>query len=175
MESRPVVSPEMRPPVVRSHMGWTDALRICVTEKYATFTGRASRAEFWKFNCWMWLISSVLNALTPILPMVMIVLLFVFSLGFFLPSMAVTVRRFHDIGKSGWWVLFPVAVAMIAGSLMVVMIQSEDVSPVAAGVLGLVYLGVIILMWYWWCKPSQPGPNRYGEQPPETVATGGEV
>ncbi len=160
---------------VRYHMGWTDALRICVTQKYATFGGRASRAEFWKFTCWMWLIGSVLNVLLPIVPIVMMIASMVFSVIFFLPSLAVTVRRFHDIGKSGWWVLLPGAAGLISGWIIFVAMTSDGASAIWLGVAGLVYVGVVILSWYWWCKPSQPGPNRYGEQPPETIAVRGAV
>ena len=59
----------------------------------------------------------------------------IYSLGALLPSLAVSARRLHDIGKSGWWML-----------------------------IILTIIGIIPLI-YWYCQPSTPGPNQYGQQP----------
>lgn len=91
------------------HIGFTDAIRICMKEKYATFAGRATRAEYWFFYLFCCLYSIPLY-------IVAIILLFltesiasyyvVFILGclpIIIPGISVLVRRLHDIGKSGWW------------------------------------------------------------------------
>jgi uncharacterized membrane protein YhaH (DUF805 family) len=75
-------------------MNFKDAVRTCFT-KYADFNGCASRSEFW----WWVLFTSVA---TLILRSFSYELSGVFSLGTFLPSIAVTARRLHDTDRSGW-------------------------------------------------------------------------
>jgi uncharacterized membrane protein YhaH (DUF805 family) len=59
-----------------------------------------------------------------------------FGLATFLPGLAVTARRLHDIGRSGWWML-----------------------------LWLVPLVGWIVLIVWYCQPGQPGTNQYGPNP----------
>ena len=61
--------------------------------KYATFSGRATRAEFW----WFFLFT-FLGGLIPIVGLI-------FALAVLIPSIAVAVRRLHDTDRSGWWLL----------------------------------------------------------------------
>ena len=70
------------------------AVKTCLN-KYADFSGRAARPEFW----WFWL-AQVLVSIA--LSMVSQTLSGLFSLGMLLPSLAVGSRRLHDLGKSGW-------------------------------------------------------------------------
>jgi uncharacterized membrane protein YhaH (DUF805 family) len=60
----------------------------------------------------------------------------IFSVATFIPYLAVGVRRLHDIDRSGWWWL-----------------------------IGFIPLVGIIILIIWWCKPSQPGANRFGPNP----------
>ena len=80
-------------------------------KNYATFSGRASRAEYWSFFA--------INTLISIIPTLLVVwgdgrldeLMIVspiYSLVAFLPGLAVAVRRMHDVGKSGWFILVPI-------------------------------------------------------------------
>lgn len=71
---------------------FTDAIKICF-EKYADFDGRANRAEYWYFYLFAVIVSNI-----PIIG-------YIASLALLIPSLAVTVRRLHDIGKSGLWAL----------------------------------------------------------------------
>ena len=71
-------------------------------EKFATFSGRASRSEFWWFVLFANLISLPLLLFSPATRDLMRIL---HALLFALPTFAVGARRLHDIGKSGWWVL----------------------------------------------------------------------
>ncbi len=112
--------------------------------KYATFTGRASRPEFWWWVLAVFLILIVTQLIdgaiiAPILgfsafqpeggqPLSVLV-----SLGLILPNIAVGVRRLHDTGRSGWWILI--------GLIPVI------------GTLVLIYLYV---------QPSEEGANDYG-------------
>ena len=88
-------------------MGLFEAAGSCFG-KYATFSGRASRSEFWYFGLFYLLViilSSVLAAgvgqngeLSGLVPLLIV-------LAFVLPNLAVAVRRLHDIDFSGWWLL----------------------------------------------------------------------
>jgi uncharacterized membrane protein YhaH (DUF805 family) len=63
-------------------------------------------------------------------------LTYVYSLAIFIPSLAVCVRRLHDIGRSGWWYL-----------------------------IGLIPVIGWILLIVWFCTDSQPGANKWGPNP----------
>jgi uncharacterized membrane protein YhaH (DUF805 family) len=109
--------------------------------KYADFNGRARRAEYWLFV----LLYSVLFGIpygagaavgegAPLyLPLALVAM--VVALALIIPSLAVAVRRLHDTGRSGWWVL-----------------------------LAFVPLvGLVLLVFY--CLPGAKGPNRFGPDP----------
>jgi uncharacterized membrane protein YhaH (DUF805 family) len=87
-------------------MNWyLEALR-----KYATFTGRARRKEFWFFQLFVLLIVMVLSLADRMLGMLDDETGFgplsgLFSLAMFIPSLAVSVRRLHDTDRTGWWAL----------------------------------------------------------------------
>jgi uncharacterized membrane protein YhaH (DUF805 family) len=78
--------------------------------KYAVFNGRARRKEFWLFFLFNLIVAVVLTLLELIFGMVPKYegcLVRVYDLAILLPSIAVGVRRMHDIGHSGWWFLVP--------------------------------------------------------------------
>jgi uncharacterized membrane protein YhaH (DUF805 family) len=70
-----------------------------VFSKYADFTGRAQRSEFWWWTLFNIVVSLVLSAVLGQ------TLSSIWSLVVMIPSLAVGARRLHDIGKSGWWQL----------------------------------------------------------------------
>ncbi len=79
--------------------------------KYAQFDGRATRSEYWYFVLFSFIayivagfLDGFLFNLTGGLPILTIIL----GLGLLVPSIAVGVRRLHDIGKSGWWYLIAI-------------------------------------------------------------------
>lgn len=78
-------------------MDFFTAVKICFA-KYADFTGRASRAEFWWFALFLFMGDLVSMA-------IMNLLWVIFVLAMLLPRLAVGVRRLHDIDRSGWWLL----------------------------------------------------------------------
>jgi len=78
-------------------MSITEAVTVCF-KKYADFTGRASRPEFW----WFMLATTIGNIILQLLSLTLTV---VFVLVTLLPSLAVGARRLHDIGRTGWWLL----------------------------------------------------------------------
>src|SRR5258708_26059788 len=78
-------------------MNFVDAIEACFV-KYANFKGCASRPEFWWWFVFTLVVTAMLRALSYNLATV-------FSFATFLPSIAVTARRLHDIDRSGWWQL----------------------------------------------------------------------
>jgi len=120
-------------------MTFQDAVRICLTQKYADFSGRARRSEFWFFVLFSAIVRAVANVLDAILhignartggPVATVA-----ALALLIPSLAVAVRRLHDTGRSGWWVL-----------------------------LGLIPLVGIIILIVWWAQDSY-ADNKYGPNP----------
>ena len=83
-------------------MNFGQAITVCLS-KYATFSGRASRPEFWWFFLFQILISLAASMLGETINGLV-------ALGLLLPALAVGSRRLHDIGKSGWWQLLMLTV-----------------------------------------------------------------
>lgn len=71
---------------------------------YIGFSGRATRQEYWMFFLFNFIIYFVLTLLQMLLD-IALVLSLLYSLAMISPSLAITFRRLHDIGKSSWWVL----------------------------------------------------------------------
>lgn len=112
-------------------MDFMTAVKTCFS-KYATFSGRAQRSEFWWFVLFGWgasilftIVDSTLfgtvvttstgfsaSTNTPILSSI-------WGLAIFLPSLGVAVRRFHDTDRSGWWI-FIVLIPLIGAILYIV-------------------------------------------------------
>jgi len=114
---------------------------ITCMKKYVVFSGRARRTEYWMFA----LINTIISIIAMVLDNVLGTTtedkrsgLFsgLFALATLLPSVAVYVRRLHDVGKSGWW--------MFIGLIPIV---------------GVIWLFVLTV------TDSQPGDNEYGENP----------
>lgn len=78
---------------------------FAVLTKYATFSGRARRSEYWYFTLFSTIISVILMVVDRSLSIEF--LGSIYSLGVLLPTIAVGVRRMHDINKSGWFLLIP--------------------------------------------------------------------
>jgi uncharacterized membrane protein YhaH (DUF805 family) len=103
-----------------------------VLERYAEFTGRSRRAEFWWYFLANFIISVVLNILIGI-SSIFWVLYVIYGLAVLIPGLAVAVRRLHDTDRSGWWIL-----------------------------IGLVPIVGIIVLIVFWATDGTPGPNQYG-------------
>jgi len=114
-------------------VSFPDAIRSVLTQ-YATFSGRARRSEYW----WFVLASFIANVLASVIDSLVgfPVLGLVLGLGLLVPSLAVGVRRLHDTGRSGWWLL----IALVP------------------------FVGAIVLIVFA-CQDSRPGTNRFGPSP----------
>ncbi|MEM9106836.1 MAG: DUF805 domain-containing protein [Pseudomonadota bacterium] len=104
-------------------MGFKDSVTTCLRDKYVTFSGRASRSEFWWFMLFLVLYVVVVIALFLVLGgagaiqsgsadalfsgtlLIVSIAAGLFWLALILPTIAVFVRRFHDVNLSGWWYL----------------------------------------------------------------------
>ena len=117
-------------------MDLSTSVKVCF-KKYATFEGRAQRSEFWYFCLFCLLVGivtlyidisvlgySVEEEYTPLNTIA--------YLAVFIPSISVTARRLHDIGKSGWWML-----------------------------LALTGIGIILLI-VWYATEGEKKKNRFG-------------
>ena len=111
-----------------------------VKNKYAVFSGRARRKEYWMFVLFYFLIAIAIGIIDKVIGG-QGVLGVLFGLAMLLPGLGVTVRRLHDTGRTGWWVLivlFPL------------------IGPIA----------LLVLM----ALEGHPGSNEYGENPKEAAA-----
>lgn len=94
-----------------------------VLKNYATFSGRARRKEYWMFVLFNTIVGFVLWILDIIIG-TYFVLDGLYCLAIILPSLAVSVRRLHDIGKSGWW-MFISLIPLIGGIWLLVLFVTD--------------------------------------------------
>jgi len=90
-----------------------------VLKKYAIFSGRARRKEYWMFMLFNFIIGFALGIVE-----VSSILVSLYSLAVLLPGMAVAVRRLHDTGRSGWWLL--IGIVPIIGALVLLVFMVQD-------------------------------------------------
>lgn len=83
-----------------------DWYKKVVFENYANFNGRARRAEYWNFFLVNVIISIVIGFILGLINLPLLGNLY--SLAVLVPGIAVAIRRMHDIGKSGWYILIPI-------------------------------------------------------------------
>jgi uncharacterized membrane protein YhaH (DUF805 family) len=114
---------------------------------YVNFSGRAIRSEYWYWTLFVFVLVGVLGIidewLNPGLSMgAFSIFNGLVSLALFLPGLAVSVRRLHDIDRTGWWLL-----------------------------LSFTVIGIVLLI-VWACQPGTSGPNRFGPDPMPALGGG---
>jgi len=148
-----------------------------VLKKYAVFSGRARRKEYWFFVLFNMIIAILITIVDIIVgtydPVRNVgILNSLYNLGVLLPSVAVTVRRLHDTDRSERWLAFPVGTTIVGGILIWLMMGSvadlDNISP-AIG-LAIFLIAVLILVSYvtlfvFMVLNSTPGANRFGPNP----------
>lgn len=120
-------------------MTFTEAVQTCFL-KYADFTGRARRSEYWWWALFVFLVDLVVNAIGGFQPILIIlgrgqsgestlwsVLAGIVSLALLLPGLAVFVRRLHDTGRSGWWWL--IALVPLVGAIILIVFLVQEGNP----------------------------------------------
>ncbi|PAZ13684.1 DUF805 domain-containing protein [Streptomyces sp. SA15] len=105
-------------------MSFADAARVCLTSKYATFSGRARRSEYWWFSL---LYVSATVVLVVVSFAINAPLLSVLLLPLIVPMLTVSVRRLHDTGKSGWRML--IALVPVVGPIVYLVGMMVDSAP----------------------------------------------
>lgn len=86
---------------------------LAVLKKYAVFSGRARRKEYWMFVLFNMIIAFVLGFVEGLVGSPGIISN-IYSLAILIPAIAVGVRRMHDTDHSGWWLLFPIVNLVLA-------------------------------------------------------------
>jgi len=141
---------------------------INVLKKYAVFKGRATRAEYWYFVLFNVIASIILGIISKIISDQKNILGNIYGLAVIIPSIAVSVRRFHDIGKTGWWVLYFSLMCLAIGILAIILVLPTlifGVFGISFYIILLAFLTVTVWSIVWKCKDSQPGDNKYGPNP----------
>ncbi len=122
-------------------MGFTEAVRLVIVERYAGFQGRAQRSEFWWFALFYLLLSLVIGTISRTSDVLGGVLNLVVTLSLLVPTIAVQIRRLHDTDRTGWWIL-----------------------------LGLIPLIGTIILIVFYAQRGTDGDNRFGPDPLGNVA-----
>ena len=136
-------------------------------KKYSVFSGRAPRAEYW----WYTLATTILSFLVDFIDKAAgdtSLISGAFNFALILPGLAVTVRRLHDVDRSGWWLLgfiVPIAALGTLGAAASMDSPSFDGMTASIVILGLVLviLGIVLLIFT--IKPGTQGSNDYGPDP----------
>ena len=118
---------------------------LAVLKKYAVFSGRARRKEYWMFVLFNFIFLIVAVLLDNLLGTNFGLggygwIYLLYALAVLIPALAVLIRRLHDIGKSGWWIF--ISLIPLAGEIWVLVLLATD---------------------------SKPGQNQYGPNPKESV------
>ncbi|MEM1420473.1 MAG: DUF805 domain-containing protein [Pseudomonadota bacterium] len=155
-------------------MGFIGAIQACFS-KYFTFSGRARRSEYLWFYLFIFVATFVASFIDAILsamfelgedgePLSLVRL--IVSLSVIVPFFAVSWRRMHDTGWSGWMTLSPVFgfVMIILSSLLVE--SAPGIAPVLlfSGVAFMVVMSIVVFVLS--VRRSQVGANDFGPEPP---------
>jgi uncharacterized membrane protein YhaH (DUF805 family) len=131
--------------------------KTVVTKHYFDFQGRARRSVFWWYILVVFILGIIAYIIDRLLGMQIISGLL--SLALLLPNLGVSVRRLHDVGKSGWWILLPLAPWL----LMIICFFMFQWT--LAMVFGVVTLATWVLLIWWYAQPGISGQNAYGPDP----------
>ena len=153
------------PPAIKEmdRVGFREAISMGI-RNYFVFEGRSTRAEYWWWIVFLILATIPLTIAGFIIPL----LGQAFQLFTLIPSISLTARRLHDIGKSGWWqlwftlfmfviwIFFGVSIAIF---FILDMGEWVFILPLCISIIA----SIIGSIWWivWMCRKSDPGPNKY--------------
>ena len=134
-------------------MGFSDAVQNVLMNNYANLNGRASRSEYW----WFVLFNFIVNIVTFVIDLTLGSMItydmgyvgLIAFLALLLPAVSVSVRRLHDIGKSGWWILLAII-------------------PIVN------FIGIFVIIVFT-IMEGEEQPNQYGNVPTNTFEQGGNI
>lgn len=170
--------------------------------RYFDFKGRSSRSEFWWYSLLIFLIAALYFiysiAMMPSFEDMMDpyfddaslgygfidYVYIIFSLLTFIPGLAVSVRRLHDINRTGWWIaafygLMTASSALFAGAIITIFVSAMfamtgDTGGIASSFGGAytmiilaigLFIGTFVWMVVWYATPSVNADNRFGDTP----------
>ena len=179
-----------------TRMGFVEAVKTCLKKSFV-FAGRARRSEFWWWTLFSFILGFIVSFVADVIPEDNLLLSLIFSFGLLIfavylgiASFAVSTRRLHDIGRSGWWYGASLIFGLVWSVWMVVkilgLVSGMDIAHVdtesdafAFTVLKelwavilipyILYISYSIVLLVWYCRDSQPGTNKYGENPKGVV------
>lgn len=148
-------------------MDFKQAFITCAIEKRFNWQDRACRSEFW----WFYLATVVIGIIASLfnaIPLIGQVIALVINIAIWWLSIVASIRRLHDIDKSGFWILLP-AGASIVGVILIAMgvVGGSDLLFALGVIVGLGGTGYMIFLLV---QPGTPGPNKYGPNPLATAA-----
>jgi len=134
-------------------MGFSDAVQNVLMNNYANLNGRASRSEYW----WFVLFNLIVNIVTFVIDSTLGTMVtydmgyvgLIAFLALLLPTVSVSVRRLHDIGKSGWWILLAII-------------------PIVN------FIGIFVILVFTLME-GEEHPNQYGNVPTNTLEHDGNI
>ena len=155
---------------------------IMPLRKYVQFSGRSQRMEFWMWVLFILIVSTILRVIEQLLGIGPVLGSYqnssiqaggngpisgLFGLLIFVPGLAVTVRRLHDINRSGFWLLVPFGTLVIGVGLMISATMS---GALVSGFVSLfvaigAYLLSVVALIVFMCLDGTRGPNRFGSDP----------
>ena len=143
-------------------------------KRYAQFSGRAPRAEYWWFFLFLviaYIIAMIIDgAIGRRLVGPYGVVAGLLWLAVIIPTIAVGVRRLHDIDRTGWWMLGPIVPYVIGFAIVgPAMLNPENPPALAAAGAGMIFMLIgfvfAIVVFVFSVLPGTKGPNRFGEDP----------
>ena len=134
-------------------MGFADAIQNVLMNNYVGFKGRASRSEYW----WFTLFNLIVNIITFAIDSTLGTMItydmgyvgFIALLALIPPSICVSLRRLHDLGKRGWWIL--IAIIPIVN-----------------------FIGIFVILVFTLME-GEEHPNQYGNVPTNSLEQGGNI
>ena len=137
-------------------MNFTESIKTCLTKKYLSFSGRASRSEFWFFYLFVLVGYIICFTLIMAVSFKLFWLMGAFMIGIISPSIGVSVRRLHDVNKSGWFLLLPVPFNIV-GRLF------ERSTGDMSLVFTIIGLGISIYLLVLYCTDGNKKNNKFGK------------
>ena len=137
-------------------MNFSESIKTCLTKKYLSFSGRASRSEFWFFYLFVLIGYIICFTLIMAVSFKLFWLMGAFMIGIILPSLGVSVRRLHDVNKSGWFLLLPVPFNIV-GRLF-----ERSIGDISL-VFTIISLGISIYLLVLYCTDGNKKNNKFGK------------